>query len=179
MRDEKTTKKLSNKGFSLVELIIVIAIMAILVGVVGTQVVPYIEKSREAKDYQVVSSLATAANTAFSQNVTLLEGDKKYQITLSGDTAGSSITSTGTGTAATPAKIMQDLAGLLVGSDNAATYKFKSMFANTMESKAGKAIDTAVIDYNAATGQIMVTITYSDAKYNGTFNPVSSKGTTA
>ncbi|MBQ6094530.1 MAG: prepilin-type N-terminal cleavage/methylation domain-containing protein, partial [Lachnospiraceae bacterium] len=36
-------KKLNNKGFSLVELIIVIAIMAILVGVVGTQVIPYLE----------------------------------------------------------------------------------------------------------------------------------------
>ena len=34
-----------NKGFSLVELIIVIAIMAILVGIVGTQVIPYIDKS--------------------------------------------------------------------------------------------------------------------------------------
>ena len=39
-------KKLNNKGFSLVELIIVIAIMAILVGVVGTQVIPYLERSR-------------------------------------------------------------------------------------------------------------------------------------
>ena len=45
MREEaKNTKKLDNKGFSLIELIIVIAIMAILIGIVGTQVVPYIEK---------------------------------------------------------------------------------------------------------------------------------------
>lgn len=32
------------KGFSLVELIIVMAIMAILVGVVASQVIPYMEK---------------------------------------------------------------------------------------------------------------------------------------
>ena len=48
-------RKKDNKGFSLVELIIVIAIMAILVGVVGTQVIPYIEKSRNktAKLFEV------------------------------------------------------------------------------------------------------------------------------
>ena len=47
-------EKKDNKGFSLVELIIVIAIMAILVGIVGTQVIPYINKSKEAKDLQML-----------------------------------------------------------------------------------------------------------------------------
>ncbi|MBO6205612.1 MAG: prepilin-type N-terminal cleavage/methylation domain-containing protein, partial [Lachnospiraceae bacterium] len=36
----------NNKGFSLVELIIVIAIMAILVGVMAPQLIKYIEKSK-------------------------------------------------------------------------------------------------------------------------------------
>ena len=57
-----------NKGFSLVELIIVIAIMAILVGIVGTQVIPYLGKSKAAKDQQVLNSFSTAAVTAFSEN---------------------------------------------------------------------------------------------------------------
>ena len=61
-------EKKDNKGFSLVELIIVIAIMAILVGVVGTQVIPYINKSKESKDFQIVSSYGTAAMTAYSSN---------------------------------------------------------------------------------------------------------------
>lgn len=72
MRQEeskKQDKKLNNKGFSLVELIIVMAIMAILVGVVGTQVIPYLERARESKDYQVISSYATAAMTAYVSNV--------------------------------------------------------------------------------------------------------------
>lgn len=47
------------KGFSLVELIIVMAIMAILVGVVASQVIPYMEKSRQSKDQQQLSSLCT------------------------------------------------------------------------------------------------------------------------
>ncbi len=57
-----------NKGFSLVELIIVIAIMAILVGVVGTQVVPYLNRSKVAKDLQLISAYNTAAVSAFSMN---------------------------------------------------------------------------------------------------------------
>ena len=58
-------EKKDNKGFSLVELIIVIAIMAILVGIVGTQVLPYINKSKEAKDFQIINSYGTAATTAY------------------------------------------------------------------------------------------------------------------
>jgi type IV pilus assembly protein PilA len=65
---KKNQEKMNNKGFSLVELIIVIAIMAILVGVVGTQVIPYLNKSREAKDQQFLSSYATAAVTAYTEN---------------------------------------------------------------------------------------------------------------
>ncbi len=60
--------KKDNKGFSLVELIIVIAIMAILVGIVGSQVLPYLNKSREAKDQQILSGWVTAALSAYSAN---------------------------------------------------------------------------------------------------------------
>lgn len=66
-KNEKNEKK-DNKGFSLVELIIVIAIMAILVGIVGTQVIPYISKSKVAKDQQVLNSISTAGVTAYSEN---------------------------------------------------------------------------------------------------------------
>ena len=61
-------EKKDNKGFSLVELIIVIAIMAILVGIVGTQVIPYINKSKVAKDQQLLNSISTAAVAAYSEN---------------------------------------------------------------------------------------------------------------
>ena len=53
-----------NKGFSLVELIIVIAIMAILVGVMAPQLIKYIEKSKVSADTQAADSVHTAVLTA-------------------------------------------------------------------------------------------------------------------
>ena len=45
-------KKMNNKGFSLVELIIVIAIMAILIVVLAPQYLKYVERSRNSTDLQ-------------------------------------------------------------------------------------------------------------------------------
>ena len=54
----------NNKGFSLVELIIVIAIMAILVGVMAPQLIKYVEKTNESADTQLCDSIRTALTTA-------------------------------------------------------------------------------------------------------------------
>lgn len=82
-----TNKKLDNKGFSLVELIIVIAIMAILVGVVGTQVIPYIEKSRQGKDQQLLSAYCTDTVAAASTVAAQLNPSANYTFEV---TVGSS-----------------------------------------------------------------------------------------
>lgn len=73
-------EKKDNKGFSLVELIIVIAIMAILVGIVGTQVIPYINKSKVAKDQQILNSISTAAVTAYSENAEKITSTTNFTI---------------------------------------------------------------------------------------------------
>lgn len=57
-------RKIDNKGFSLVELIIVIAIMAILIGVMSPQLMKYVERARQSKDTQAVDSVHTAIVTA-------------------------------------------------------------------------------------------------------------------
>ena len=67
-------EKKDNKGFSLVELIIVIAIMAILVGIVGTQVLPYIEKSRKAKRYSEIKCIMYRCSNCIFINRCRTEG---------------------------------------------------------------------------------------------------------
>ena len=57
---------MKNKGFSLVELIIVIAIMAILAAAIAPALIRYIDKSRRADDVAAAETINTAAQAAFS-----------------------------------------------------------------------------------------------------------------
>ncbi len=58
-------KGMNNKGFSLVELIIVVAIMAVLVGVLAPQYIKYLDKSKLSADKQVADALYQALTTTY------------------------------------------------------------------------------------------------------------------
>lgn len=58
--------KKNNKGFSLVELIIVIAIMAVLIGLLAPQYLKFVKQSKISADISNAQSLATAVNVAFA-----------------------------------------------------------------------------------------------------------------
>lgn len=55
-------RKTNNKGFSLVELIVVIAIMAVLVGVLAPQFLKYVERARKSTDVQNVQAMISATD---------------------------------------------------------------------------------------------------------------------
>lgn len=57
-------KEMNNKGFSLVELIIVIAIMAVLMGVLAPQYLKYVRSSKVSTDITNAENIATAVSTA-------------------------------------------------------------------------------------------------------------------
>lgn len=59
-------ERMNNKGFSLVELIIVIAIMAILAAALAPQLMKYIEKSRVSTDASTCSSIESCVNAALA-----------------------------------------------------------------------------------------------------------------
>lgn len=69
-------RKMNNKGFSLVELIIVIAIMAVLVGVLAPAYLRYVEKSRKSADVQAIDAVMSAMEAAaIDPSLNMADGD--------------------------------------------------------------------------------------------------------
>ena len=96
-----------NAGFTLVELIVVIAILAILAGIAIPVYSGYIAKAREAADYQVLDSVKTATvfaavDTNVNATVTKIE--------VEGSAAGiTKVTATGTALSADGTATSADL----------------------------------------------------------------------
>lgn len=79
-RTDKKNQK--NKGFSLVELIVVIAIMAVLVAVLAPQFTKYIDQSRKSNDAATVSGIVTAVQVGIADTTNYNIPEATYTITL-------------------------------------------------------------------------------------------------
>lgn len=113
-------KKKGKKGFSMIELIIVIAIMAILIALIGAQLIPFLEKSRERKDQATLDTVLTNFKAAV--------GETEYNET------GKSFT----GIASLPTEVQDEyknFAGTAYDTDAEITAAFKSK-----EAKGGTVI---------------------------------------
>lgn len=146
LQKRKEELKKDNKGFSLVELIIVIAIMAILVGIVGTQVIPYLNKSKESKDLQIVNSYSTAAVSAYS----MLAGDLttttgQLEVKVYGDAPAAGVKPT-TDKAKIAAKIQE-----LVGYSDITDLWDATNKEGKMTSTEGRKVTEITITYNLDT----------------------------
>ena len=85
-------KKMNNKGFSLVELIVVIAIMAVLIGVLAPQFIKYVEKSRQTTDIQNMDTCVSAVRAYYadktwpSGNITIEKNSSDVWVATNADT---------------------------------------------------------------------------------------------
>ncbi len=80
---------MNNKGFSLVELIIVIAIMAILAAALAPQLIKYLEESRVSTDNQACSTIKNCFNAAMNEEAAYKEivaQTNSIEISFSGST---------------------------------------------------------------------------------------------
>lgn len=76
-------KEMNNKGFSLVELIIVIAIMVVLIAVLAPQYLKYVEKSRVASDQTTIVEFIDAMQVIASDpEISLASTGKTYTVTV-------------------------------------------------------------------------------------------------
>ena len=84
--------KKNNKGFSLVELIVVVLIMAIIATALTLAVTKYVAKSKRSSDANTAGELKTAAETAVTDYITSVDALKAGTITIKGVTDSSKST---------------------------------------------------------------------------------------
>ena len=89
-------KKTNNKGFSLIELIIVIAIMAVLVAIIAPNLTKYLGSSKSSADKKNLDEIQSTLNTCITDyemsNSTLIADGAGDTVVLTWSASGSAIT---------------------------------------------------------------------------------------
>jgi len=129
----KLRKSLGNEGFTLVELIIVIAIMAALIAILAPQYLKYVEKSRVAADKTSLDQVVSAVKVAVTDPDSTAESG-----TLIIDY------SSGTCTIGTTGTLTPDCVTRITNSLGATTFTLKSKTAKDAVVSAGNKITITV-----------------------------------
>lgn len=142
MNKQQNKLRMNNKGFSLVELIVVIAIMAVLIGVLAPQFIKYVDKSRASTDMQNLQQIKSAAEAYFADNP-------------SADTAAFTVT------------VKNDKVSLDLGGTNAKAIMENAGLSSDLKLSSTKWESVKMV-YNASTNawSITGTNTVDKAKYN-------------
>ena len=119
----------NNKGFSLVELIVVVAIMAVLVGVLAPAYLKYVEQSREKKDLNNLEEVRHAVEV-------VLADEEAFAMVVDGSQITIAATANGTAGAIADASLA---AGVTAGD-----------FAAKVEAIAGTDVELVSKKYNKA-----------------------------
>ena len=143
-------KKRNNKGFSLVELIVVIAVMAVLVVVLAPAYLRYVDKAKVQKDVSAISEVIQATKLAAAEESVAKDigtSSSKTTIVITGST-GKVVVTPGTG-------------------ENQ-TGKLQTELNNTL---GGDVLNISSSAVKAGTVTISV---YQDSNYNLTFEVATS-----
>jgi type IV pilus assembly protein PilA len=124
-------KKMNNKGFSLVELIVVVLIMAIIAVALAPQVMRWVENSRKSNDIEAYNALISAANVAGTDEAVLQEIGSAT-VTVSFGTTGTTFTTTSGTTTALVANMTRTLPELATATD----YKTQSQWTGSAHQPA-------------------------------------------
>lgn len=148
---KKEMKKKNNKGFSLVELIVVIAIMAVLMVVLAPAMLRYVEKTRIQKDESAVSEVANAAELALA--------DEKVYAAMANATK-IEVTVPGTG------NITATLTGASSGAD-------KTKLEDEIKATVGDQIDFVSKKYNHSSAKAVITIQFDPDRQAYVLNKIN------
>lgn len=128
----------NNKGFSLVELIVVVAIMAVLMVVLAPAMLRYVEKTRTQKDDSAAGEAAHAFENALAQETI-------YEALKTNDTITMTITADGSGKGSISFSVdtgdkdlMQEVGATVGGDEDSATNKMTSAYIKLSSKARGK-----------------------------------------
>lgn len=152
----KKTKK-NNKGFSLVELIVVIAIMAVLVGVLAPTLLKNIEKSRYSKDIQALDSINTAVTMVLSDetaSAAIVDGTYNLATLMDRDASVADV-------------ITSTLSAELLNGASLETDELGGLESNAFETTALSEVEIVISGSGTAAA---ITVTSDDADYDAYTN---------